>query len=154
MVVSPRFLLKPFFVNPETLGDSRFPILINWATKKRVPGWLGYIGGEILSSYIGIIRIPINQPGFNGKYPMVFLWLNWGHICSYKMGSGKPHESDLWRFLFTPVVRVHDVFHPCGSWWYITRNQDSMRPYYTKNEVFNHYITLVLTYKENWQYIR
>jgi len=35
---------------------------------------LGYIGDEILSSYVGIIsqaiiRIPMNQPGFNGKYP-------------------------------------------------------------------------------------
>ncbi len=35
--------------------------------KKWPPGWLGYIGDELLPSYIGIIinhdiRIPINQP--------------------------------------------------------------------------------------------
>ena len=35
--------------------------------EKRAPGWLGYIGDEILPSYIGIIihheiRIPINHP--------------------------------------------------------------------------------------------
>ena len=34
---------------------------------EKIPGWLGYIGDEILPSYIGIIinheiRIPINQP--------------------------------------------------------------------------------------------
>ena len=39
----------------------------NWATKKRAPGWLGFIGDDILPSYIwwikkAIIRIPINQP--------------------------------------------------------------------------------------------
>ena len=38
-----------------------------WAMKKKVPGCLVYIGGEILPSYIGIIisheiRIPIDQP--------------------------------------------------------------------------------------------
>ena len=40
--------------------------------EKRAHGCLGYIGDDILPSYIGIIsltivRIPINQPGFNGK---------------------------------------------------------------------------------------
>ena len=38
------------------------------SNEKRAPGCLGYIGDEILPSYIGIIinheiRIPINQPG-------------------------------------------------------------------------------------------
>ncbi len=28
---------------------------LKWATKKRAPGWLGYIGDEILPSYMGII---------------------------------------------------------------------------------------------------
>ena len=41
------------------------------SSEKRPPGCLEYIGDEILPSYIGIkisheIRIPINQPGFNG----------------------------------------------------------------------------------------
>ena len=49
--------------------------------KKCPPGCLGFIGDEKLPSYIviimlTIIRIPINQPGFNGKYPRVFLWLD------------------------------------------------------------------------------
>ena len=45
----------------------------NMSHEKRAHGWLGYIGDEILPSYIGDyftnndIRIPINQPGFNGK---------------------------------------------------------------------------------------
>ena len=39
------------------------------SNEKRAPGWLGFIGDEILSSYIGIIinheiRIPRNQPGW------------------------------------------------------------------------------------------
>ena len=35
---------------------------------KRGP-WLfrGFVGDEILPSYVGYVRIPINQPGFNGK---------------------------------------------------------------------------------------
>ncbi len=54
------------------IGESR-KLLSN---EKRAPGCLGYIGDEFLPSYIGIImdyfisheiRIPINQPGFNGK---------------------------------------------------------------------------------------
>ena len=52
--------------------------------KKRVLGWLGYVEHEILPSYIRDyfisheIRIPIKQPGFNGKYPrdMFFSWLS------------------------------------------------------------------------------
>ena len=40
---------------------------------KKDLGCLGYIGDEILSSYVGIVidiftRIPIKQPGFNGEY--------------------------------------------------------------------------------------
>ena len=39
---------------------------------KKNPGWLGYIGDEILPRYIVIImnhdiRIPTSHPGFNGK---------------------------------------------------------------------------------------
>ena len=52
--------------------------------EKRALGWLGYIGDEILPSYIGImrhheIRIPINQPGFKqeSKGPGFFSWLKW-----------------------------------------------------------------------------
>ena len=42
------------------------------SNKKGTPGCLGYLRDEILPSYIGVIinheiRIPINQPGFNGK---------------------------------------------------------------------------------------
>ena len=49
--------------------------------EKRAFGWLGYIGDEILPSYIGIIinhyKDPyINQPGFNGKSKGFFSWLN------------------------------------------------------------------------------
>ena len=32
-----------------------------------MPGCLGNIGDEILPSYIGVIKITINQPVFNGK---------------------------------------------------------------------------------------
>ena len=44
----------------------------NLSNEKRAPGWLGYIGDDILPSYIGIIikydiRIPINHPVFHGK---------------------------------------------------------------------------------------
>ena len=44
-------------------------------------GCLGYVGDEILPSYKRIIinheiRIPIEQPGFHGKYLMGFVsWL-------------------------------------------------------------------------------
>ena len=43
-----------------------------YMSNEKHPGCLGYIGDKILLSYIGIIinhemRIPINQPGFNGK---------------------------------------------------------------------------------------
>ena len=42
------------------------------SSEKKKPGWLDYIGDEIPPRYIGIIinheiRIPVNQPGFNGK---------------------------------------------------------------------------------------
>ena len=41
------------------------------SNEKRAPGWLGYIGDEILPSYIGIIinhcKDPIKQPVFHGK---------------------------------------------------------------------------------------
>ena len=42
------------------------------ASNEKNLGWFGYIGDEILPSYIGHyfinheIRIPINHPGFNG----------------------------------------------------------------------------------------
>ncbi len=41
-------------------------------SNEKDPGYLLYIGDEILPNYMGIIidheiRIPINQPGFNGK---------------------------------------------------------------------------------------
>ena len=42
-------------------------------SNEKHPGWLGYVGDDILPNYMGIIknheiRIPsLNQPGFNGK---------------------------------------------------------------------------------------
>ena len=38
------------------------------SNEKEAPGCLGYIGDEILPR----IRIPINQPGFNGKSSVFF----------------------------------------------------------------------------------
>ena len=40
--------------------------------QRKIPGCLGYIGDEILPSYVGI-RIPMKQPVFHGKYPRIFV---------------------------------------------------------------------------------
>jgi len=45
--------------------------------KERVPGCLRNVEDEIMPSFMGNlilydIRIPIKQPGFNGKYPSFF----------------------------------------------------------------------------------
>ena len=80
-------LTKGFFVS-RTLGDIEDTICSDFHSNKllkedsfthfdlpndKSPGCLRYIGDEILPNYIGIIisnhdiRIPISQPGFNGK---------------------------------------------------------------------------------------
>ena len=60
-------------------------------SNERNPGWLGYIGDEILPSYIGIIisheiRIPINQPGFQ-----------WKVIKGFFRGSPEPQVLYFWK---------------------------------------------------------
>ena len=72
------------------------------AMKKNLVGCLIYVGDDILPSYMGIIinhdiRIPITQPGFNGKWRGPFFswltclvvafsshpWLGWCLIARY-----------------------------------------------------------------------
>ena len=69
-------------------------------TKGPLVGWFD-IGDEKLPSYIRIIisheiRIPINQPGFHGKYPSIF--------CVAQPRNGGSSESSGGGALLPPAV--------------------------------------------------
>ena len=73
-----------------SLPLKRSAVKKTWAMKEN-PGWLGYIGDEILPSYIGIIisheiRIPINQPGFQ-----------WKEVKGFFRGSPEPQVLYFWK---------------------------------------------------------
>ena len=95
--------------------------LIFCCLEKRAPGWLGYIGDEILPSYFGEPNKPwnkdpvINKPGWlmESKGPRVFWpWLIWSqivrkneHLCGRARGTWASN-----MFLFTPTWGNYPVW--------------------------------------------
>ena len=58
------------------------------SNEKRAPGCLGYIGDDILPSYVGSItnheiRTPIKQPGFNGMSAKFFFVAQGSHLRNF-----------------------------------------------------------------------
>ena len=72
--------------------------------KKRAPGCLVYIGGDILPSYMGIVTYPVeqdphwtNQDDSWNPYPAVFFFLFVAQMARVFLKPRLPFGSDVWH---------------------------------------------------------
>ena len=96
--------------------------------EKRAPGCLGYIGDELLPSYVGFHKplymfgSALNNQDFRWKVSGRFFWpwLNWS-ICILSDGVLRRSESIFWGFFWIPRCKI------CVGWGRVGDHQPFLK---------------------------